>query len=241
MCFFALLYKTIPHYPLVAGANRDEYRDRAGTGPHWLEGEIFLAGRDPRGGGTWLGLNRGGLLAAVTNLHTGRAADPSARSRGLLCLDVLREGAVEALDARLSREARLCNPFNLIVADRRAARMACWDGERLVRRILSPGLHVLGNRHIDDPLDAKVARGRELIGRPTDLTAALQALERTCRDTGVREDGTDAICVHLPDRGTLSSALLAVHEEDPRKTRFLAATASPREVDYVEYSQAFIG
>ena len=49
-------------------ANRDEYHERQTTGMHWWPNQSILAGRDEVAGGTWLGTNREGKFAAITNL-----------------------------------------------------------------------------------------------------------------------------------------------------------------------------
>ena len=47
MCLLILHHRTIPGYPVVVGANRDEARDRPSEPPRlWPEG--FLAPRDAR-------------------------------------------------------------------------------------------------------------------------------------------------------------------------------------------------
>eukprot|EP00904_Undaria_pinnatifida_P012377 jgi/Undpi1/826/HiC_scaffold_10.g04290.m1 len=56
-------------YKLIVASNRDEFLDRA-TAPldFWTGTESnILAGRDLMAGGTWLGLNRSGKLAIITN------------------------------------------------------------------------------------------------------------------------------------------------------------------------------
>ena len=81
MCTLVILRDVVAGYPLVLGANRDEYRDRPWEPPR-REGEV-LAPRDLRAGGTWLAVHRRGLLVAVTN-RADLPYDPSRPSRGLL-------------------------------------------------------------------------------------------------------------------------------------------------------------
>lgn len=88
MCVLALLIDRHPGFPLIAAANRDEFYDRPSALPQALEPGI-VGGRDLRGGGTWLGINRRGLFVAITN----RAAPertPDSWSRGLLAREALR-------------------------------------------------------------------------------------------------------------------------------------------------------
>src|SRR5579875_1387912 len=89
MCLLALFFRVVEDAPVVVGANREEYYRRGGEPPRLLPGPIrAVAGVDPVAGGTWLGVNENGVLAAVTNrpkLET--PAQP--RSRGLLVREML--------------------------------------------------------------------------------------------------------------------------------------------------------
>ena len=68
MCLLALFFRAVDDAPLVVGANREEVYARPGEPPRILQGASrAVAGVDPAAGGTWLGLNEHGLLAAVTN------------------------------------------------------------------------------------------------------------------------------------------------------------------------------
>src|SRR5262249_22814900 len=99
MCFILALFQVHPTYPLVIAANRDELRTRPSQGPHRWPGEPAIwAGRDAVAGGTWLGVNDRGVLAAITNRRDG-TLDPSRPSRGNFCLDVLRQSSPEAARA----------------------------------------------------------------------------------------------------------------------------------------------
>src|SRR5512145_1458577 len=82
----------LPQYPLLVAANRDEQYDRPSAPPQVLgEEPKIIAGRDLRAGGTWLGINEHGVLAALLNrrVNSGTVSFPDARSRGLLSLDLL--------------------------------------------------------------------------------------------------------------------------------------------------------
>jgi uncharacterized protein with NRDE domain len=250
MCFFAMLYRMFDEYPLIVAANRDEFLDRPGTPPFELRPGV-LAGQDPRSGGTWLGVNRRGLIVAVTNRYekgdrhpqTTAGAGPLFRSRGLLCLDLLeldRVSQVEsALRGQFARHAY--NEFNLIAADRENALAVTLAHGRLSISPLTPGLHIVANTLPDNKDDPKVTRGLSLmeaaglseINRDgpltaTDIDAILAKLRRVCADHGRNGTGGDnAICVHAPDRGTLSSTIIALHHNDPAKHRYFFADGNP--------------
>ena len=90
MCLVLIAYRAHSHFPLIAAANRDEFYDRP-TAPaeYWVDAPTVLAGRDLEAGGTWLGVDRRGRFAAVTNYRQGQREDPVPRSRGQLVSDFL--------------------------------------------------------------------------------------------------------------------------------------------------------
>src|SRR5918993_5452885 len=144
MCWVAVLLRVNAHYPLIVAANREESRIRPSQPPfRWAGSPTVWAGRDELAGGTWLGVNATGLLAAVTN-RPADSRDATRRSRGLLCLDTLRcdsPGSARSFFAdELSR--RQFNPFNLLCVNHAAGWVGTWQGDS---RDLEPGIHVLSN------------------------------------------------------------------------------------------------
>jgi hypothetical protein len=99
------------------GANRDEMVARAWEPP----GEFWpgvIAGRDELAGGTWLGMNRRGVVAAVLNRTGTLGPAAGKRSRGELPVMALREASAEAAAGVLAGlDAGGYRPFNLVVAD----------------------------------------------------------------------------------------------------------------------------
>src|SRR5260370_33472646 len=73
------------------------------------------------------------------------------RSRGLLCLDVLRY-ATAAEAARFVERQRGTdyNPFNLLIASREQTFVAHNRGDKIELVELKPGLHLLTNLDVDD-------------------------------------------------------------------------------------------
>lgn len=255
MCFLALIFRTVPHYPLLVGANRDEYLDRGGTGPFEIRPGIW-GGQDPRASGTWLGVNRNGLIAGITNRHGALAPhNPQARSRGLLCLDVLGLDRAQSVPGWLGQAiARYpYNEFNLVAADRDAALAISLRGGTLQVRALEPGLHVVANSEPDSLDDRKVVWGTKRLREEgfeppspagsggQDIDAILERLGEVCRDHGPSGALEDSICVHGPQHGTLSSTLIAVHEKHVMGSRYLFADGHPCETPYRDVSQLLKG
>src|SRR5450755_2195176 len=69
VCTVVLLIRPGHAWPLILAANRDERLDRLWDPPaaHWPDQPGVIAGRDRSGGGTWMGVNRHGVAAAVLN------------------------------------------------------------------------------------------------------------------------------------------------------------------------------
>ncbi|HET9296015.1 MAG TPA: NRDE family protein [Candidatus Binatia bacterium] len=101
MCTLALYFKVFSGYSLAVAANRDEHYDRPSAPPSIIErSPTIVAGRDLRAGGTWLGINEYGLVVGILNRRQQRGllANGAYRSRGLLCLDLLRLRRVADVD-----------------------------------------------------------------------------------------------------------------------------------------------
>ena len=77
MCTLALLRRPAHAWPLLLAANRDELRTRPARPPgrHWPDRAHVRGGLDLEAGGTWLGVNDDGVVAAVQELTGGFGAD----------------------------------------------------------------------------------------------------------------------------------------------------------------------
>jgi uncharacterized protein with NRDE domain len=197
MCLILLACNQHPEYPLILAANRDEYFDRP-SGPlqFWDENPEVLAGKDLEKGGSWLGVNRGGKLAAVTNYHPDNGLSPGARSRGLLVKHYLYRdfSAMEYLQV-LAGESGLYNGFNILLYDLES----CYFFSNYVRQPvkLSAGFHGVSNGALTTPWPkvSKGIKGMEQVlksGRCTDPEAYFELLSNRT----VPEDQA------LPDTGT---------------------------------------
>src|SRR3989441_42522 len=89
---------------------------------------MIVAPRDGQAGGTWLGASGTGLVVALSN-RRGRTS-PSARSRGQLVLDALRQPTVSGVDVFLQREVREheYNHWNLLAASGKELRFFRYEG-----------------------------------------------------------------------------------------------------------------
>jgi uncharacterized protein with NRDE domain len=215
MCLVAMLWRVVEDAPLIVAANREESFDRPGTLPQLAEGPLgpFVAGRDPRAGGTWLGVNRFGLLAAVTNGPKSRPpAEP--RSRGLLVMDLLGQ-CRNANDANAlashELEQRRYAGCNLVCADVRDLHVI-HGGDFLRAQPMPPGIHVLTTGLVNNEADRRIAFGLSwLKSQPwRRVQDWLPTLEEFCRMPA--GEGRPAMCWREDGRGTVSSTLVVLRD-----------------------------
>jgi len=105
-------------------ANRDEILRRPWQPPaaHWPAYPGIIAGRDETAGGTWLGMNQHGVMAAILNRHGTLGPAAGKTSRGELPLLALQHQTAEAAAQALSTiNAAAYRSFNLVIADHSSA------------------------------------------------------------------------------------------------------------------------
>jgi hypothetical protein len=144
LCTLAIYVRSFQDFPAIVAANRDEFFSRPASAPLLLdENSGIFGGRDEAAGGTWLAVNRRGVVAALLNRRTDEPADPQRESRGRLCLEILRQPSAEAARAAIAEQLPLrYNPFNLLVADAHDAWVATNHGAVMRVTELDPGLHL---------------------------------------------------------------------------------------------------
>ncbi len=224
MCVLILHHRSVPGYPVVVAANRDEARRRPSEPPClWPQG--FLAPRDRQAGGTWIGVSRQGVFAGITN-RSGEPVDPGRPSRGLLVTAALAAPTARAAVARVERAvfSELQSPFNLLVADSRDA-FVVTGGDAPATRVLAAGTVVLTNEHEPGEVDLGD------LTPPGDIERTLAALAVVCTDHGTRGY---APCKHGDRYGTVSSTLIALGDGPAHPDRFAYAEGLPCQSAHVE-------
>jgi hypothetical protein len=124
VCTVVVLVRPGHPEPLLLAANRDERIDRAWDPPaaFWPDRPGVIAGRDRSGGGTWMGINRHGVVATVLNRPGTLGPAIGKRSRGELPLMALdHASAADAARAMTLLDAELWRGFNMVLADRYGA------------------------------------------------------------------------------------------------------------------------
>ncbi len=124
MCTVVLLRRPQAPWPLLLAANRDELQSRPWRPParHWPDRPDVVAGLDVQAGGSWLGVNDDGVVAAVLNRVGSLGPAAGKRSRGELVLEALDHAdAAAAAQALVDLDPEAYRPFNLLIADARDA------------------------------------------------------------------------------------------------------------------------
>jgi len=236
MCLIVFAWRVLPGMPLIACANRDEFFDRPATpaGP-WPEAPHVIAGRDLRGGGSWMGVTRAGpgdarapRFAALTNIRAPHDARPDAPTRGALVADFLKGDLdAPAYLRRIAGQADAYNGFNLVLGD---ANAMYWFSNRAGDdprngQPLEPGIYGVSNGLLDAPWP-KVLRTKAsfasllLQGAPEDayfemLADTTTAPDRRLPDTGVPLDlerQLSAVCIEMTGYGTRTSTVVRLYD-----------------------------
>lgn len=127
---------------------------------HWPMQPDVTAGRDIAGGGTWMGVNAHGLLAAVLNRPGSLGQQPGKRSRGELPLLALRHSSADsAASAITALDGTDYRSFNLMLADRTKVIFLRASGDGSIEKISLPaGLHMVTARDPNDITSPRTAR-----------------------------------------------------------------------------------
>jgi hypothetical protein len=239
VCTVILLWRPEAEWPLLIAANRDEQLARPWDmpGAHWPEYPGVIAGRDRTGGGTWMGLNRHGVLAAVLNRPGSLGPAPGKRSRGEIPLTALSHpSAAAAADAVSRLDARNWRSFNLVLADAGGAIFVRGLGHGWPEaRTLPAGLSMITAHDPNDPESPRVirhlprfraaARPRPDQGRPGWASWQQLLSDRT---------GAAAEQINVVPRGgfgTVCSSLLALRAAG--QPVWLFAAGPPHETPFV--------
>ncbi|GMQ28099.1 NRDE family protein [Algoriphagus confluentis] len=216
MCLVAIAWKVHPNFPLLISANRDEFFDRPTSSLHqWEEG--WYAGKDLRGGGTWMGFHPNGKWALLTNYRDFPQKNEARISRGKLVTDFLHSPlSPENYLDQVWEKRELFDGFNLLTA----------EGDRLYyvsnygkgpQEIL-PGIHGLSNGLINDPWPKTELAKKQLMAvlpdpNPEILLDILKSEEKypweLLPETGVPKEMEESLSAQLirmpPNYGTVSA------------------------------------
>ena len=162
MCLILFALGVREDYPFIVLANRDEFYNRPTLSARlWPGIPGVVAGRDLLAGGTWLGLTRQGVFAAVTNYSEPPTYPPSSISRGRLVLDYLERSQKSTARSELtSKQLSQYSGFNLVHGD---IGKLWWESNRSAQTCeLAAGITGLSNHLLDTPWH-KLTLGKTLL------------------------------------------------------------------------------
>ena len=201
-----------PDHVLTVAANRDEFYSRpTAKAAFWADHPDILGGRDLSEGGTWMGINRNGRFAAVTNFRE-PAPDPlPPSSRGALTREFLTGSTPPAeYLAAIDADADQYRGFNLLVGDPGGFYYYSNRAREVIA--LDQGTYGLSNQLLDctwpKVVDGK-ARLAELL-REDGGTDAL--FELIGNDTGTSQPFS-APFISSVEYGTCASTVLSVRRD----------------------------
>jgi hypothetical protein len=246
MCSVVILFRPGHDWPVIVGANRDEMAARPWAAParHWPDRSHVVAGLDKLAGGSWLGINDQGVLAAVMNRMNSLGPAPGRRSRGELVLEALDHAdATEAVKALQDLDSGAYRPFNMVIADSRSASWLRSLGHKqgwVEAEALPTGLSMVTARDRNDTEGSLRMRRYlplfEAAAAPDpakDDWAAWAAL-LSSREHDPEGGPADAMAI-MTDSGfqTTSSSLIALPQPAPKaRARWRFAAGLPGEVPF---------
>lgn len=151
MCILFIAYQQHPDFPLIIAANRDEFHERP-TSPSmfWEKAPNVLAGTDLQAGGTWMGINKGGKIAALTNIRDPQKIEPDAKSRGMLVSDFLINSPDEDQYLKqLQQNKEEFNGYNLLFGN--INQLHVYNNHLNQHDKLQPGFYGLSNAYLNSP------------------------------------------------------------------------------------------
>jgi uncharacterized protein with NRDE domain len=227
MCTFILLYRLLEEHPVVALHNRYLGLETMEKPPmNWGDG--VFAPYDYASGGTWFGMNRGGLMMAITNQET-QLIDKPGRSRGLLSLDVLRECSSSKEAREYLNDESIRDQYrtgNFVVADSDHAYHVLWDAVTVNREINPgpyavgvvtryPGLELTGRaREVFPSSESRRLRAYRLLSefKPSNVEDAISKMMEVSADHDYGKT-QGSICWHSDKFRQTSSTIFAVGDE----------------------------
>lgn len=229
MCILFIAVNQHPLYPLIIAANRDEFHQRPTLASHvWDDANHFLlAGKDLQGGGTWMGINKLGNIAALTNIRAPGKERENAISRGELVFNFLHNCADQSDYLRSLQSSHLdYNGYNLLFGN--ITQLQVYNSFDNTAFELENGVYGLSNASLDSPwpkLDigkSELARYCQQSGKLSKehlfelLGNSLPANDEDLPNTGITKEWEkmlSSIFIKSPHYGTRSSTVLLINSQ----------------------------
>lgn len=219
LCLFAI--NESDEFPLILIANRDEFRKRpAAKADFWTDHPHVLAGRDLEGMGTWLGTNKSGKIAFLTNYRHPDFFGRKGPTRGTLVSNFLignddAESYLEGIE-----NPKAYNGFNLVVGTPKE--LFYYSNVENEIKSIGSGVHGLSNAFLDtswpkvDDGKAKLKAAIETNQLDSDSLFSILhdssfAKPEELPETGVGSDLEKVLSakfINTPDYGTVCSTVI---------------------------------
>lgn len=224
MCLLLLAYQAHRDFAVLLGGNRDELHRRPAAPPAVIARDpVIFAGRDLEAGGTWMGRNEHGLVAALTNRRDPAfVPPPGVRSRGEIVMGLLRHRRpADAAAWMAAQPGTAYRPFSVLFGASQG--FYYYSPQDLAApRLLSPGFYALSNSTLNDRTWPKVERSLQFFHAHRDAAgeALLNALQRFLCDAtppdalpSLHPDeevhgAMGAVFIRAPGYGTVSSTII---------------------------------
>lgn len=214
MCTLIVAKNVFDGFPVVVAANRDELLDRPSETPAMRDEELGIyAPKDLQRGGAWIGVNKFGVLAALTNrldVHS----ESGRKSRGDLIINALKhKSAIEAHEYLAHLDAEDFNGFNFVAADKNKVFLVRGNGRVFKSIDEGDGLLVVSNHGVGREIKMDTMRRVENVlmlwanhkifkqnPTPGDLAALLE----------IHDEWRYGTCISQPEEnyGTKSSSII---------------------------------
>ena len=149
MCILFVAVNQHKDYPLIIAANRDEFfnRDTAESNM-WDSKHGIIAGKDLQAGGAWMGINKHGYIASLTNIRDPQKICTDAITRGELVSHYLQK-PINKYHQSLSASKDNYNGYNLLFGKWDA--LAVYNNHLDQIQQLSDGYYGLSNASLNSP------------------------------------------------------------------------------------------
>lgn len=235
MCLVVFNYKSYPKFKLILLANRDEFFNRP-TKQAFIWENGIIGGQDLKAGGMWMGVNKSGRFAALTNYRNGFDSRSFKTSRGEFVKDYLNSNidAYEFAD-NLSKSKDDYSGYNIIAGD--VNKIVYYSNILNEVVTVDKGIHGLSNAFLNTEW-FKVQKAKSMFAKTLDhsqnidkerlldiLTDEEKCNLNSLPKTGINvelEYNLSSIFINLEKYGTVSSTLLTIDLND--KINFLERT-----------------
>ena len=163
MCTLFIHRSKNSDWPILIANNRDEYLTRTFKSPGYHWNNSIFAGKDISEGGSWLGLNKNGLCAAILNRASNKLKNKNLNSRGKIIIDILKKSdaksALKYIESYFKKDTRF---FNLFISDYKNAFWIKYDQNEFKSFVVPYGFSIIDNYDLNDNKSPKQKLYRDI-------------------------------------------------------------------------------